>query len=314
VTLVEVPSADPGRRTGVKVCVACGSASVDDDWTCADCGHRPSVVDGFTAFAPSLATENEGFHADYFAELAALEPSSFWFGARNELILWALATYFPAARRIMEIGSGTGYVLSGIRRAFPAAELHGSEIFAAGLGFAAERVPSATLYQMDARHIPFRGHFDVIGAFDVLEHIEDDVAVLEEIARALRPGGGFIASVPQHPALWSPQDDHAFHVRRYTSRELRRKAEAAGFEVLRMTSFVSLLLPMLFLSRARMPEDRPGGEVDAMGDLRQPRAVNVMLGAVMMLERRLIKAGLSFPAGGSLLLVCRTPARSGTQA
>jgi SAM-dependent methyltransferase len=293
----------------MKVCVACGSANCDDEWACSDCGNRPPRIDGFTAFAPTLAAAGEGFHPDYFAELAALEPSSFWFRARNRLILWALATYFPDARRILEIGSGTGYVLSGIRSAFPDAELHGSEIFATGLAFAAERVPSATLYQMDAQRIPFRGHFDVIGAFDVLEHIEDDMAVLEEGARALTPGGGFIASVPQHPALWSPQDDHAFHVRRYTSRELRQKAAAAGFEVLRMTSFVSLLLPMLFLSRSRLPADRPGAAIDAMGDLRQPRVINMALGAVMTLERKLVRAGMSFPAGGSLLMVARTPAR-----
>ena len=291
----------------MRVCVACGSARVDDAWACSECGHRPQIIEGFTSFAPELAAENEGFREDYFAELAQLEPTSFWFRARNRLILWALRAYFPDARRIMEIGSGTGYVLSGIRSAFPDAELHGSEIFSAGLAFAAERVPTATLYQMDALHIPFRGHFDMIGAFDVLEHIEDDSAVLEEVGRALRPGGGFIASVPQHPALWSPQDDHAFHVRRYTSRELRRKATAAGFEVLRMTSFVSLLLPMLFLSRSRMAEDRPGGETDAMGDLRQPRVVNMALGAVMTVERQLIRAGVPLPAGGSLLMLARTP-------
>ena len=96
---------------------------------------------------------------------------------------------------------------------------------------------------MDARRIPFRDEFDVIGAFDVIEHIEEDVAVIDEVGRALRPGGGFVMTVPQHPALWSPQDEHAHHVRRYTAAGLRRKVEAAGFEVVRMTSFVRLLLP-----------------------------------------------------------------------
>ena len=67
----------------------------------------------------------------------------------------------------------------------------------------------------------------------------------------MRPGGGFMATVPQHPALWSLQDEHAHHVRRYTARGLRRKVEAAGFEVVRMTSFVSLLLPMLVAARLR---------------------------------------------------------------
>jgi SAM-dependent methyltransferase len=289
----------------MKVCGACGSARCNDAWVCDACGNKPETTDGFTAFAPALASENEGFREEYFAELAALEPTSFWFRARNELILWSIATYFPGAQRILEIGTGTGYVLSGIRSAFPASELSGSEIFAAGLAFAARRVPSAHLYQMDARNIPFRDHFDVIGAFDVLEHINDDAAVLNEVARALRPGGGFIVSVPQHPALWSPQDDHALHVRRYTSSRLRRTVEAAGFEVLRMTSFVSLLLPLQFLSRARVRQGEPGAAVDAMGDLRQPRALNTALGAVMMVERHLIRAGVSFPAGGSLLMIGR---------
>jgi SAM-dependent methyltransferase len=291
----------------VRACPACGSDRCTDDWRCEDCGHEPTVIDGFVAFAPTLASENEGFHEDYFAELAALEASNFWFRARNKLIVWAMQTYLPECQRFLEIGCGTGFVLDGIRAAFPSAELSGSEIFATGLAFAAARVPSARLYQMDARSIPFRDHFDAIGAFDVLEHIEDDVAVIAEIAKALRPGGGLVLSVPQHPSLWSAQDAHAFHVRRYTAGRLRRKVEAAGFEVIRMTSFVSLLLPMMFVSRRRMRESTPGdnANVDAMGDLRQPRAVNVALEAVMTLERSLIRHGLSFPAGGSLLIVAR---------
>jgi SAM-dependent methyltransferase len=310
VTVADDRSLAASEAPGSKVCLACGSDRCDDRWVCPDCGSRPDSIDGFTAFAPTLATDYEGFDQDFFGQLAALEPSSFWFRARNQLILWALSTYFPDARCILEIGTGTGYVLSGIREMLPDADLHGSEIFAAGLAFAARRVPTATLYQMDARHIPFRDHFDVIGAFDVLEHIEQDVAVLDEVARALRPGGGFIATVPQHPSLWSAQDDHALHVRRYAARDLRRKVEATGLRVLRMTSFVSLLLPLMLLSRARMRKEAPGAEIDVMGDLRQPRLVDAGLGAVMAIERQLIRAGASLPVGGSLLLVCQAPGTS----
>lgn len=289
----------------MKVCNACGSTRCSEDWTCDDCGSKPAVIEGFSAFAPALALKNEGFRADYFGELAALEASNFWFRARNDLIVWAMKTYFPDCRTFLEVGCGTGFVLSGIRSAYPSIELSGSEIFSTGLGFAARRVPSAQFYQMDARDIPFRDEFDVIGAFDVLEHIDDDEAVIAEVVRALRPGGGFLISVPQHPSLWSPQDEHAFHVRRYTATELRRKVEAAGFEVIRMTSFVSLLLPMMFASRLRMRDRTTDVEFDAIDELRQPRAVNMVLGAVMTIERTLIRRGLSFPAGGSLLLACR---------
>lgn len=294
----------------MKVCVACGSAQVDDAWTCAACGSKPVTIDGFEAFAPSLASDNEGFRVEYFDELAALEADNFWFRARNDLIVWALQRYFPACRTLLEIGCGTGFVLGGIYAADPSIALSASEIFIAGLAFAAARVPSADFSQMDARHIPYRDEFDVIGAFDVLEHIEDDVAVLAEVGRALRPGGGFLATVPQHPSLWSLQDEHAHHVRRYTAAGLRRKVEAAGFEVVRMTSFVSLLLPMLVAARLRTRECKTDVGFDAIDELRQPRAVNIALEAVMTMERTLIRHGLSLPAGGSLLLVARKRPRA----
>ncbi len=291
----------------VKVCSACGSARCNEAWECADCGNKPEIVDGFTAFAPTLASTSTGFRKEYFADLAELEAGSFWFRARSALIIWAMKRYFPDSQRILEIGCGTGYALSGIRAAFPATELTGSEIFTAGLDFAAKRVPGVSFYQMDARAIPYRDEFDVIGAFDVIEHIDADEAVIAEVHRALRPGGGFVVSVPQHPALWSPQDEHAHHVRRYVGRELRRKVEAAGFEVVRMTSFVSLLLPMMVASRLRMRRGGTGDEFDAIDAVRLPRLLNRALEAVMAVERAFIERGVSFPAGGSLLLVARKP-------
>jgi SAM-dependent methyltransferase len=295
----------------LKSCPACGSSRLDQVWHCADCGNQPVTIAGFDAFAPSLALENEGFREEYFGALAELEASNFWFRARNELIVWALQRYFPNCRTFLEVGCGTGFVLSGIHAADPSIELYGSEIFSAGLAFAAARVPSAHFSQMDARHIPYRNEFDVIGAFDVLEHIDEDATVMAEVARAMRPGGGFLATVPQHPALWSLQDEHSHHVRRYTARELRRKVEAAGFEVVRMTSFVSLLLPMLVAARLRTRGRKTEVGFDAIDELRQPHAVNVGLEGVMTMERFLIRKGVSFRAGGSLLLVARKPIDTG---
>lgn len=298
----------------MKVCAACGSVHTDGAWLCADCGNRPEVIDGVTAFAPALATSGAGFREDYFADLAAIEAGSFWFRARSALIIWAMRRYVPNPRNFLEIGCGTGFVLSGVRAAFPSADLSGSEVFTAGLAFAAERVPSARFYQMDARDIPFRDEFDAVGAFDVIEHIEEDEAVISEVGRALRPGGSFLITVPQHPALWSAQDEHAFHVRRYVAGDLRRKLEAAGFEVVRMTSFVSLLLPALIASRRRMrgQTEATSSEFDAIDAVRLPWVINRVLEAVMAVERAVIRGGVSFPAGGSLLVVARK--RAGAEA
>ena len=114
----------------------------------------------------------------------------------------------------------------------------------------AGRVPQAELLQMDARAIPFVEHFDIIGMFDVLEHIEDDRGVLEQTHRALRPGGGLIITVPQHRFLWSRYDEHAHHVRRYAADEIAEKVTAAGFRIIMTTSFVRIVVVLSLLRTA----------------------------------------------------------------
>src|SRR4029079_5179114 len=112
------PASRPGPRDRpLKICHACGSSHCDDAWSCADCGHRPVTIAGFEAFAPDRASENAGFRPEYFDELARFEADNFWFRARNELIVWALQRYFPAGRSFLEVGCGTGFVLSGIHAA-----------------------------------------------------------------------------------------------------------------------------------------------------------------------------------------------------
>lgn len=274
---------------------------------CANCGALRGEPDSCAACdaSPQADGPSAGYDAALFATMASLEAESFWFTSRNELIAWALATYHGELTSFLEVGCGTGFVLRGLAERFPHLALWGSELFAEGLVFAQRRVPSATLLQMDARSIPFRERFDAVGAFDVLEHIDDDDRVLREMYAALRPGGLLLLSVPQHRWLWSPADDIAHHVRRYTARELPAKVSAAGFDVLRSTSFVSLLLGPLAVSRwaARWRQ----GDYDPGAEMRLPRFVNRALGTTMAAERALIRRGVNFGAGGSRLVVARRP-------
>ena len=172
----------------MKICFSCGSRFELPGWQCPACKASPTLLEGFPAFASGLAEESDGFEATYFDELVPLEAWNFWFRARNRLIVWALKNYFPGIDSFLEIGCGTGYVLSGIEQAFPGLRISGSEIFSNGLNYTKQRVGSCSLYQMDARAIPFEEEFDVIGAFDVLEHIDEDELVLSEMNRVLKPG------------------------------------------------------------------------------------------------------------------------------
>ena len=289
----------------MKRCLRCEASFHGEDWRCTACGYTPRTLEGFPAFAPEVAHAAEGFDPALFAELARLEARNFWFQGRNRLIAWALRRYFAHAQSLLEIGCGTGFVMAGIAGAIPGISIAASEAHVSGLRFAAQRVHGARLMQMDARAIPFTAEFDVVAAFDVIEHIEDDRVVLREMHRAVRPGGGILLTVPQHPWLWSEFDVRARHVRRYTARELRAKVLAAGFEIVRLTSFVSLLLPLMVLSR--LARRAPGADYDALAELRMAGWLNAILGAILACERGLIRAGLGFPAGGSLLLVARRP-------
>ena len=285
----------------MKLCLNCEKSFEAATWVCPHCSHQPQSINGHIAFAPDLARESEGFEPEYFPRLAQQEAGNFWFRARNRLLIWAIARYFPQANSLLEIGCGTGFVLSGMKQAFPDLVLSGSELFSEGLGFAATRLPGVELFQMDARRIPFREEFDVVGAFDVLEHIKDDVEVLAEMYRAARPGGGVMITVPHHQFLWSPVDEFARHVRRYETRELREKVERVGFSTERVTSFVSFLLPLQIASRFRQRNK----EVDPDAEYNISPRINMILEQILTVERAAIRAGLSFPAGGSILLVAR---------
>lgn len=247
--------------------------------------------------------EGGGFEVAYFPVLARLEAGNFWFRARNDLILWALQKHCANFQSYLEIGCGTGYVLSGVAHRFPQTRLTASEIFTTGLQFAAQRVPQAELLQMDARDIPYRDEFDVVGAFDVVEHIQEDEAVLAQIHAALKPGGHLLLTVPQHQWLWSPSDEYARHERRYTATELHSKVRSAGFTLLRSGSFVSLLLPLMLASR--LTSRRKASVFDPLDEFKLPSWLNGSLYRLMKAEIGLIKLGINFPAGGSRFLIAR---------
>lgn len=286
------------------VCPRCNRQHAFLDASCPGCGFVPASQNGFPAWAPDMASEGGGFHETFFAELAQREVGNFWFEARNSIITRTLRRFFPQFRSFLEIGCGTGFVLSGIARSFPNVRLVGTEIFIAGLDFAAARVPSASFAQMDARRLPYAAEFDVVGAFDVIEHIEEDVDVLENLKRAVKPGGGVIVSVPQHQWLWSELDKRSFHFRRYEKPDLHEKIESVGLKIVYSTSFVSLLLPLMFLSRRRNSENV---EFDASREFRLGRAANASLRAVMGIESLVLATGLTLPVGGSRLVVARRP-------
>ncbi len=289
----------------MKVCPRCNNELFNES-SCGFCGFTAKMIDGFMAFAPELATGNDNFESNAHERLFKSENSCFWFPERNKLLTWVMKKYFPFAESFLEVGCGTGYVLSGLSLTFSGIRYTGADIFTSGLKFAASRAPQAEFMQMDARRIPFNNEFDVIGAFDMIEHVDEDEQVLSQMYKALRPGGGIIITVPQHEWLWSAADDQGFHKRRYTRTILGEKVTKNGFEVIRMISFMSLLLPVIILLRWRyLFYSKKAIEKSVKKEIKINSVLNYLFGVICKLETQMIKTGFSFPAGGSLLCIAK---------
>jgi len=293
----------------MRICPACERRFASEGRSCPDCGFEPPEIEGYPAFAPEAALEDDGYDPAYFAEIDDSIEDSFWMKARKELFAWAVGEYLHSEGKLLEIGCATGLMLAFFRRAFPNITLSGFEIFTQALGYASNRVPDATLFQADARRIPFENEFDMVAAFDVIEHIDDDQAVLEQMYRATKPGGGILVSVPHHPFMWSQRDEFLRHKRRYTRSGLVEKITKAGFGVKRATAFVSIPFPAMIAES--LLNRKPKKDYNPLKTLRTSRLPGALLSGVLTFERRMIKAGVSFPFGGSLLVVAGKPESRG---
>ncbi|HET9830479.1 MAG TPA: class I SAM-dependent methyltransferase [Vicinamibacterales bacterium] len=283
----------------MKRCLRCHAGFNDDNWTCPACSYAPAASGDILVFAPALA-DGDGSDADYrYERLAAAQSSHFWFVRRARLLAWALQRYFPSARTFLEVGCGTGGVSAALQKALPALHITAGDTRLAGLEYAKRSAPTADIVQCQASELPFESEFDVAGAFDVIEHIDDDIGALTALRDVVKPGGGVMITVPQHRWLWSEVDEFSHHRRRYIRAELQSKLASVGLELLRMTSFASVGLPILWLSR-HLPR-----RFDPEREVRISPAANAVLGWLSGFEQRLIMAGFSPPAGGSLLAVAK---------
>ena len=299
-------------RVAARICPICesverigdGEAIWPTDWKCSACSNRVPVADGLPVYAPHFAKTPTGFDSSAFNWLVEHEDGHFWFEPRNALLLGLARKYFSAGGHYLEIGCGTGFVLDHFARAGSWSTVTGSEIHLAGLKYARRRLGDrASFVQMDARRIAARDTFAVIGAYDVLEHIDDDIAALKAIYSALAPGGGFIASVPQHPILWSAADDLAHHVRRYRRGELESKLRSTGFQIIASTSFAATVLPLMVANRLSYRR----GQIEdfVRSEFAVPRLLNYALKLVLNLEVATTLKGLAWPLGGSRVVIAR---------
>jgi SAM-dependent methyltransferase len=251
-----------------------------------------------------------GYDPEFFAQLVRAEDRHFWFRHRNRVIaaiVGSIVPDLPAPFHVLEVGCGTGNTLRVLEQVCRGGSLTGSDPFEEALAIARGRVQCA-LIRGDVEQLSFPHPFDLIAAFDVLEHIDDDVAAARRLRTALTPGGRLVVTVPAHQHLWSYADDAAHHCRRYSRDELARLLERCGYTVEYLSHFMCWLYPLMW-ARRRGSGVRRGSDRDAftrtLQDLKVVPGINPVLLWMLASELPLIRRRRVLPLGTSLLAVAR---------
>ncbi|MCE2902010.1 MAG: class I SAM-dependent methyltransferase [Gemmatimonas sp.] len=240
---------------------------------------------------------------DAYQLMAAAERDHWWFRGRRVFIERAVRTLaLPAMPRILDAGCGSGGNLALLARF---GTVYGFEYDAEARAVAASLGIGTIAPGALPDDVPFPGTpFDVIGLFDVLEHLPQPVESLRALAARLAPGGALILTVPALPWLWGPHDVVHNHFRRYTAATLRAHVAEAGLRVERLTYMNALLLPLAIVQRVK--ERLFGYRVEALSP---SPVVNRLLYRTWMLEQAWIPQR-RLPIGLSLLAVLRCAERS----
>lgn len=235
-----------------------------------------------------------------------LEGHHWWFQGRLLMTEGLLREYilpaFPGRRpRLLDMGCGTGLFL---QRRREDCEAYGIDLSPQALRYCHQRHLSAVA-RADATRLPFANDsFDVITAFDLIEHIPNDRDILSEMQRILRPGGFLLATVPAHPFLWTGHDVSLHHQRRYERAAFDALFKPGAWETIRMTaSFTTIFPPAALIRFARhlrgIDESKPHSDTQPA-----PEWINRLLIAVHSMEAKWLRRH-NLPIGISFMTVRR---------
>lgn len=239
-----------------------------------------------------------------------VEDHSFWFKHRNNCIVSVVKSYPPEdSGAIFDIGGGNGFVSLGLANAgFDVALVEPGRVGAFnGKNRGLKNVICAT-----TKTAKFNQHsLPAVGLFDVIEHIEDDLAFLKSIRSLIKKGGRLYVTVPSYPFLWSGEDVLAGHFRRYTLGGISNVLKSVGFEV-EFSSYIFRFIPIpifllrvlpykLGLSKVERKTKKTSRDHGVKGGL----MVNIIR-AILQPEIDNLNQKKAMPFGGSCLIVAKS--------
>jgi len=233
-----------------------------------------------------------------YDQMAALDQQHWWYVARRRVLTELIRRRVrpPAGARLLEIGCGTGHNLTMLSQF---GSVDALEVDQTARSLAEKRLgkPIFSAPLPDLAGVPV-GQYDLVAALDVVEHIEDDRAALQGIARLLKRGGKLLATVPAHQWMWSAHDVVNHHQRRYSKSAFRKLIEDSPLKLEAIGYFNSLLFPVAVAERLM---SKARGKEDADLSL-PPKTAQSGVGAGLRCRARLDRPG---PAAAGPLTLCR---------
>jgi SAM-dependent methyltransferase len=240
-----------------------------------------------------------------YDRLRLVEDRMWWFAAihANLIMLYRRATpQLPTTSRLLDAGCGTGGFLARLRREMPETLTIGLDADKTACRWAAEKSGRAVCMG-SVNTLPFAdAAFATIVSVDVLCHRGvDEAQALGQFHRCLAVGGILILNLPAYRWLMSHHDTAVYNARRYTRKQVVALLRTAGFRPIFASYWNVVLFPLMVLTRKLLPAGS-GSDVKL-----QSGVVEAMCRAATALERGLMRRGIRFPFGGSVLAIATKP-------
>jgi ubiquinone/menaquinone biosynthesis C-methylase UbiE len=237
---------------------------------------------------------------NYYPEYYDLERSNWWFLARLQIIRSQVAAIANGRKtlKILNVGAGTGATSQMLQEFGNVISVEYNEDCVA---YVNQRL-NFNMVQGSILDLQYPdNYFDLVCAFDVIEHVEDDKLAVNEMFRVCKPQGNVFITVPAFMFLWSQHDVINHHYRRYTKKQLievvqRKPVQYCTF----FNSILFLPIAAMRLLGKLIPFKRKGSGSDF--GLINSRLLNALFYKLFIAENALLKRCISLPFGVSLLM------------
>lgn len=264
-----------------------------EKYYCDKCHSEYKVINDVPYFYNYVDNDEYNFD-DYSIEInkiANAEEKHFWFKSRRNLILQIFERFISKKAKIIEIGAGTGSIarmLTDYNYKVSIGEIHPN-----GIAYALKKNDkNLPIYQFNIMDNPFKNHFDVVGMFDVLEHIQNDKLAIKNIKHMLSDRGKIVLTVPAHMWLWCEEDKISNHFIRYEQNNLKQILIDEGFSIKYASNFFISILPLLYLRKKMKPSN----------NIKINPIINFILLLISNLENKILNF-VTFKIGGSIIIV-----------